>query len=418
MSFANLPRLGLGLLFSSILAASSSATTYVVDASGGGQFTDIQPAIAAARPGDVLRVMQGVYSGFTLDKGLVIIGYGTVTIAGDASVTGVPTSETAAIVRLAPVNVTIYNCAGAVLVQDLGTVFHISAHQSNDVRIRGVTNSITDGPTVDACIVTQSRVELVRCTLRGSNGADCLSSIDGGMGLSLTGSSRAQVALSNVNGGYGSNCSSLPFPQFWGGDGAPAIWIGATDTMFLTGGGQSFVIGGGGGTNYFYTDNCSFDGLSAAGIQRDGGSLWHSGSTIIGPPNFYGIHCVRFPGIPIGGTGPVTAVAPDDPTLDVLGTLTAGSGAQFILRAPAGSSAILYFGRRALVIPDPNTQIEQLTTKSRIVHLGTIPPSGQATFTWPISASSPAGTLLVAQAEVTVAPGDLRHTNSIPVVVR
>jgi len=82
------------------LAIQATANTYVVDSSGGGQFTDIPPAIAAAQPGDVLLVMQGVYSGFTLDKGLAIIGYGTVTIAGDATVAGVQAGQTAALVAL------------------------------------------------------------------------------------------------------------------------------------------------------------------------------------------------------------------------------------------------------------------------------------------------------------------------------
>jgi hypothetical protein len=88
------------------------------------------------------------------------------------------------------------------------------------------------------------------------------------------------------------------------------------------------------------------------------------------------------------------------------------------LRAPPGSSAILYFGRTPVLIHDPNTEIEQMTEKSRIVNLGTIPASGQATFVWPIDASSASGAMWVAQAEVTVAAGDVRHTNSIPVIVR
>jgi len=109
---------------------------------------------------------------------------------------------------------------------------------------------------------------------------------------------------------------------------------------------------------------------------------------------------------------------PDDPTLDVAGEMTAGRNVTFTLHARAGSTAILYFGRSAVVIRDPNTLIEQLTPKSRIENLGTIPAGGQATFTLPIAASLTPGTLFVAQAEVTISPSDIRHTNSIPIVLR
>ena len=48
--------------------------TFIVSAAGGGQFTDIPPAIAAAAPGDTLLVRPGQYSAFTVGKGIRIIG--------------------------------------------------------------------------------------------------------------------------------------------------------------------------------------------------------------------------------------------------------------------------------------------------------------------------------------------------------
>lgn len=44
--------------------------TITVDGSGGGDFTTIQEAIDAASPGDLIRVLPGVYPGFDLDKPL------------------------------------------------------------------------------------------------------------------------------------------------------------------------------------------------------------------------------------------------------------------------------------------------------------------------------------------------------------
>src|SRR5207244_1540255 len=42
-----------------LLAPSLRANTYIVDSGGGGQFTDIQSAITAAQPGDVVLVHLG-----------------------------------------------------------------------------------------------------------------------------------------------------------------------------------------------------------------------------------------------------------------------------------------------------------------------------------------------------------------------
>lgn len=46
----------------------------VVDASGGGHFTQIQPAIDVARAGDVIVVRAGTYGEFLLEKGVAIVG--------------------------------------------------------------------------------------------------------------------------------------------------------------------------------------------------------------------------------------------------------------------------------------------------------------------------------------------------------
>jgi len=273
----------------STLTASASATNYVVDSSGGGQFTDIPPAIVAAQPGDVLLVMQGVYSGFTLDKGLAIIGYGTVTIAGDASVANIPMGQTAALVQLAPNELLVSGCAGPVLVQDFAALQHIGVLQSRDMRFYHVACAAPDGQPLDGADVTGSRVEFVRCTVNGSNGIDCMPGEGGGTGLRLAGASRVQLARSSIYGGGGSSCFDEPYPPFYGGDGGPGIWLGAGEIVYLTGGGSSQVFGGGGGPNFFYQDTCQFDGSPAAGILN-GGTLWYSGATIYGPPSEFGIH--------------------------------------------------------------------------------------------------------------------------------
>jgi hypothetical protein len=401
------------------LAAPAPATTYVVDQNGSGQFLHIQPAIDFAQPGDVLLVLPGNYGAFTLQKGLTIIGYGQVSVNGLAWVMDIPAGETAALVHLSPSSFQVQSCTGPVIVQEFPSLQHISAAACTDLRLRE-----TDvAPTVDAgypngCDVNAARVELVKCALLGSAetcGSGAFSAYAGN-GMELGGVSRVQVALSNITGGSGLGCSSSSDRGANGGDGIRlGFAFNDTPVLYVTGGGLSAITGGDGGGDASLTD-CTHNGGPGPGIRVEGGSLWYSGAQIVGGTGHFGANCAPGTGPAIFGNG--TATTPDDPTLDVSGYPAPGNGVQFTLRAPPGSSAILYFGRHAIVVPTPNTQIEQLTPKSRIVNLGTIPASGQAQFTWPLALSLQAGTLLIAQAEVTYSPSDIRRTNSIPVIVR
>lgn len=166
---------------------------------------------------------------------------------------------------------------------------------------------------------------------------------------------------------------------------------------------------------------CTYDGFSGSGAHVEAGAtLRWSGETFYGPPSATGTGCFGGPGTGIVVHPGGTQVHPtsDDPLLSVSGIPTAGSPVQFLLEAPAGATAVLYFGRSALLVPTPNVVIEQLTQRARTVNLGTIPASQQATFTWPIAAALPAGTRLFAQAEITLPGGEVRRTNSVPVIVR
>src|SRR5687768_1491115 len=108
------------ILSSTVLA---QGRILIVDQNGGGQFTDLPAAIAAANPGDVLRVRAGNYSSFVLTKGISILGSqsgsgGTHLMPSASTVTGVPATET---VVLADLNFSralrIENCAGPILVE-------------------------------------------------------------------------------------------------------------------------------------------------------------------------------------------------------------------------------------------------------------------------------------------------------------
>jgi hypothetical protein len=82
----------LGLLV--LLAGPSAAGTFHrVDAAGGGDFVDLQPAVDAAQDGDVILVHPGAYSGFVVDGlGLWIVGLGPerATVTGTVELRNVP----------------------------------------------------------------------------------------------------------------------------------------------------------------------------------------------------------------------------------------------------------------------------------------------------------------------------------------
>ena len=59
-----------------VLATPARADVLVVDAAGGGQYTDIQSAVLAAQDGDVVLVRTGVYGPFDVRaKALDIVAY-------------------------------------------------------------------------------------------------------------------------------------------------------------------------------------------------------------------------------------------------------------------------------------------------------------------------------------------------------
>jgi hypothetical protein len=410
----------LGFVASVLLVLSSTpaaASTIVVDASGSGQFTDIPPAIAAAQSGDVLLVLAGTYSPFTLDKGLTIIGYGGASVGGPIAITSVAAPGHAAVVDLGYQGFSIAGCSAPIVLQNAVLDAPCTISQCTDVRLRAITVHAPDATTaVPAFDVVSSRAEIAESTCHGSNGAVFATfTVNGGDGVAAEAGSRVHFARSSAGGGAGSG-SGINF--FSGNGGSAAHLYAPNAVMILAGGGASNMIGGAGGGNFAYSD-CGFDGLAGAGIFVEAGAtLLYSGANVVAQDSFVGLHCVPLPGQPF--VGPHTPVIPDDPTLAFTGVPTAGQTVTFTLFGdPLADSAILYFGRQAIVVPDPNTEIELLTPKARIVHLGAIPASGHVSFTWPIAPSLAPGVFLVAQGETTnLVSGAMRRTNSVPIVVR
>src|SRR5262245_38115200 len=119
-----------------LLAALSPAQrTWIVDKAGGAgvDFADIPPAIAAAAPGDTVRVLGSSsvnYSGFTLSKGLLVEapgGAGILSIGTSIVITQLPAGQVAIVsgfgqmVRIGPPGpvLSVTACAGNVVLSGM-----------------------------------------------------------------------------------------------------------------------------------------------------------------------------------------------------------------------------------------------------------------------------------------------------------
>jgi hypothetical protein len=400
-----------------LVASVANGSTWIVDAAGGGQFTDIQTAILASQPGDVLLVQPGTYAPFALDRGLTLIGYGACNVSGGITIAGLPATQTAALVHIEAPTLDIQTCDGPVLVQDTTQLGSISVSNSLDVRLaRIVMPAPASLAPLPGLSVDSSRVEVDSSSIYGGWGADCATpAVDGAIGASC-GDSRLHMSRCSLMGGFGSGCYQQ---NYYCANGGTGLDLQSGADVILCGRALDQFAGGPGGLNLWYND-CTHDGVSEIPIAlRTGATLRHSGVTIHDWIIEFGIQCMvlQYPGVQnLGGTEVQPADA--DPTLDVSGNPVAGGTLVFTLDAPPGSSALLSFGRRAVVSPDPNTVIEVLTPPSRTLNLGQIPASGTTTFTWHVSTLLPPGAKLFAQAKVTVSPTDVRRTNSIPVILR
>lgn len=342
----------------SLLAASlAGQQTYVVDAAGGGDFTNLAAAFAAVQHGDRVEVRTGTYEAGTLRAGIELIADPGTRLAagGTLLVTGIPASAQATIVGF-------QNPQGGLIGGGFGIVLR---NNPGGVHVQDIESTFTGYSTsVTLAIEDCPRVTMTRCRLRGTpalavnrSSVICqLSSLSGGSiypGCSLDG--HLELIDCKLIGG-----SSLLSPQ-----PGLRIWSGSATA----------------------TGSTTFDGGSTTLTNRDFADIvvGARGSLTIDPSTnadiIEGVHSVR----------PIPAL-----------TLTSAPGSPSLGLAIHPASAAFAAVVAGLPTPPGPTSLGNLwvdPSTAAILHFGPVPPGGlrQGVPTWAQDTSIAFQALIVPQ---------------------
>lgn len=268
------------------LVSLASADVLVVDAAGGGSFTDLQPAIDAAVPGDTLLVKTGNYGPFALQEGLSIVSDegATVVVLGNSSIQSVPVGQTAVVSGIelrgdSPWSsaLVVFGCAGPVRLQDCkvrGTDGKDGGEFGNDGE--------SGGPGMS--VLSSLNVVLTSCDLVGGRGGDPVApnmggySGDGRSGLYVEGST---VALHRciVRGGRAGEDADGKIGAWAGYAGEGARVQGDTEFVAIY---SLFQGGDGGDGGDFIGKSCSAGGtgliVDSPAIARELACIFEAGT--------------------------------------------------------------------------------------------------------------------------------------------
>jgi len=340
-----------------LAAAPAVAGTFVVDDSGGADFTDVPPAIAAAAPGDLILVRDGLYSSFFLEKGLAIVADGGAEPQWDqgfAWVRNVPAGQTATLAGLNLQTLRIQACDGTVLIDDCTlepgsyplnppvvtalSVVNCDLVVLSRSHFAGASGSDQAaavpqfGPVPGADLHT-SKVIASQCSFDGGGGSTLYKS----HGLTGQPAIQAQSTLlvlqgSSAHGGRGGHGWNFPIGELLlndGGDGAPALELDAC-TLQLFGAATDVIEGGQGGEP---SDFLAFPGDSAPAL-----------SSTSSDTSWSGVSLQTFDGVPIFDLagGSLVAVLPAVPTLVATGSGLLGDALSLQLAGPANAAYLLW----------------------------------------------------------------------------
>jgi hypothetical protein len=287
------------VLFTSLLATPSQ--TWIVDASGNGDFTDIQSAIDASSDGDLILVRTGTYAGFVLDRKVTIkaaLERFTVVMPalihaiqpgpGGATVSGMKPTW---LEDASPFLLEVSDCAGDVVLEDIEFEEYAYIHLEivisdcasvslDDFETSGVPFPwLDDWPATPVLTILRSNVRASGLRVIGTFGVDYSDPPQDGQTAVVISDSSVVIASPEIEGGKGSSdywCGGRPR---YAGNGGIGI-VATRSTVLLIGKGEHFVTGGDGG----HVSNCGWGdydvGEPGLGMKLDASSVIVSRVTI------------------------------------------------------------------------------------------------------------------------------------------
>lgn len=313
-----------------VLPAVAQADVLVVDASGGGDFTDLQLAVDSSAPGDVLLLREGSYGApmlFGLDLALVADAGAEVVVTGRTLVSGMTEDQTLLLSGIrfeGPIYdpaLTVQVCEGAVRLQGC------DIRGFDGLPFNGVGD--VDESGIGLLLYNNRDVALSGCNVVGGAGSDHLPNtgftLYAGNGSAAIDSTMTMLTIyrCTVTGGRGGHGTW----GGWGGDPEPALRVQNAGACTLV---QSALTGGDGGDGGDFFTSCS-DG--SAGIEVDSGNMVRQLGCVFaggeGGEHFPGQGCsdgpptvgnvVTLPGIPRAIIGERVVRADEPATLELYG---------------------------------------------------------------------------------------------------
>lgn len=320
-----------------------SAAVWIVDDDGGPgvDFLDIPPAVAAAAPGDLILVRDGLYGAPYVDKGLTIAadtGHGPV-VQGTVTVHDVPWGEAFAISGMQLNRLRAEQSQGSILVDDCQIIhesqcpLEISYCERVFVSRCGTKagNFSFNGPL--GAWMEYATVVISGSSFEGGEGQEAWDwdAGDGGCGLMAY---KCDVYLfsSSARGGDGGDCMNPEYNAGSGGEGVFAQY----STLHLFGTEVHQIEGGAAGWGAWGVD------ASAAWIWDS--KLFYSGVTFIPKGSKPAIH-------ETGSKCKVQEITPPVPVILLAGSGQMGGGIKITLDGEPGSLFLLYLAATEAVIP-------------------------------------------------------------------
>lgn len=408
-----------------VLAPSSAfagGAAWIVDANGGpgSHFTDIPPAIAVAQPNDRVFVRAGIYSGFVLDKPIVVRGVAGALVSDLVRIQNTPATTRCVVSQLEVPGLQVSGCAGGVVLERVrnwspqnGLGGGASVLSSADVRMRAcefaIYDEAYDGDNgLNAVFVSAATLEIVSSTLVGQHGAGTQTNPAfgpgvGGAGVLANSASTLSVALSTLVGGGGG------WAYFGAGrEGGSALFLSGNSRARAA---QSVLAGADGGFGSLGGCGGSFgDGRGGSAIRAVTSSMAsHSALTA---SSGWGWDCGQASLFAVQSSGQIVLSTPARPTLQLVSANAAGA-VTLRVSGPANSTARVWLGR-TMITPAPNTDVVGLlTNRARIQNLGAVPAGGQVDAFFTLPSSVETGELVIAQADVLTSTGELLYSNSV-----